>query len=243
MFGHPHACRSARLTDVRCFAISAFDGINHSRVFLRVTWILEAVLKRQFPLARSSYDADAERTKNALDSLRGFVNERYHDRCGIRVVPFAKTDSCFPFLPRRRASSLSMNVPGYPFFSLACSWQRPALRSARCYRRRQRVFQTKERWLGGAAFRTDGVMWIERQVPPSVCRFPVNQSGNTVAVASDCGVQVRESAVGLDLHGKYRCVRNVFLVVFFLLFSFFSLWSRSFSLMITCTFLLSNRCS
>ena len=90
MFDHPHACGSARFTNVRCFANSATDGINHSRVFLWVATILEAILKRPLPLARSSYDADAERTKNVLDSLRSFVDERYHDGCGIRVVSFAK---------------------------------------------------------------------------------------------------------------------------------------------------------
>ena len=98
MFGHPHARRSARLSNVRRLAILAMDGIDHSRVFLWVTRILEAVLKRPFPLARSSYDADAERTKNALDSLRGFVDKRYHYGCGIRVVPFAKNWLLLSFL-------------------------------------------------------------------------------------------------------------------------------------------------
>ena len=98
MFGHHHVCRSARLTNVCRFATAAIYGTDHSRVFLWVTRILEAVLKRPFPLARSSYDADAERTKNALDGLRGFVDERYHYGCGIRVVPFAKNWLLLSFL-------------------------------------------------------------------------------------------------------------------------------------------------
>ena len=131
----------------QCTLLRNLGVYNHSRVFLWVfLWvarILEAVLKRPLQLAWSSYDADVERTKNALDSLRGFVDERYHDGCGIRVFPFAKIFR-FPFLPRRRASSLSMNVTVYPFFS-SVHLQRPALRSARCYRRRRRVLLTKER--------------------------------------------------------------------------------------------------
>ena len=59
---------------------------------------LDRCMKRPFPLERSSYHSNAELTKNALDSLRGFVDERYHNGCGIRVILFALNCLLLSFL-------------------------------------------------------------------------------------------------------------------------------------------------
>ena len=161
------ARRPARLTNVRCFAVSAIGSVNHSHVFLWITWILEAVVKRPFPLARSSYHVNTVWAKNALGSLCGFVDERYQNGRGIRVVLFALNCSLLSFLTaqtrkllvneRFRKSVLSVvcssqlrGLLGAPGHDRGCSWKKSA---------------------GGAASGTRRVIRIKRQVAPSVDVF------------------------------------------------------------------------